>query len=247
MVSCAFVTGAGGALGGAIAERLAADGSPVAVVDIDRPAAEATVARIVEAGGDAAAITCDLRDSSAIENAFAHAERQLGAVKVLVNDAAMFPSGPFVDVTLETVDDTIAVNQRAYFLTAQLAARSMIDTGSGVIVNIASIVWHGRWDNMAPYVASKGYIVALTRALARELGPHHIRVNGVAPGAFPTAAEVAQHPDLEAYEREILASQAIKRRGRAEDVASLVSFLCSNESSFITGQTINVDGGWIMV
>ena len=247
MQSSAFVTGAGGALGGAIAERLAADGLPVAVVDIDGPAAEATAARIVEAGGEAAAITCDLRDGSAIEQAFADAERKLGSVKVLVNNAAMFPSGPFVDVTLETVDDTMAVNQRAYFLTAQLAARSMIAAGGGAIVNIASIVWHGRWDNMAPYVASKGYIVALTRALARELGPSHIRVNGVAPGAFPTAAEVSQHPDLEAYEREILASQAIKRRGRAEDVASLVSFLCGDESSFITGQTINVDGGWIMV
>jgi NAD(P)-dependent dehydrogenase (short-subunit alcohol dehydrogenase family) len=233
-------------LGGAIAERLAADGLPVAVVDIDRSAADATVARIVEAGGDAAAITCDLRDNSAIENAFDEVERQLGAVKVLVNNAAMFPSGPFVEVTLETLDETMAVNQRAYFLTAQLAARSMGGTG-GVIVNVASIVWHGWWDNMAPYVASKGYVVALTRALARELGPYDIRVNGVAPGAFPTAAEVAQHPDLEAYEREILTSQAIKRRGRAEDVASLVSFLCSDESSFITGQTINVDGGWIMV
>lgn len=242
----AFVTGAGGALGGAMAERLAADGFPVAVVDIDEPAADATAARILEAGGEAAAIRCDLRDHSAIEDAFVAAERRLGAVTALVNNAAVFPSGPFVDVTLETIDDTMAVNQRAYFLTAQLAARSMIETGGGVIVNVASIVWHGGWDNMAPYVASKGGIVALTRALARELGPQAIRVNGVAPGAFPTAAEAAQHPDLEAYEREILASQAIKRRGRAEDVASLVSFLCGNESSFITGQTINVDGGWIM-
>ena len=247
VLSSALVTGAGGALGGAIAERLAADGYPVAVLDIDRPAAEATAARIVEAGGDGTAIACDLRDERAIENAFAAAEQRLGAVKVLVNNAAMFPSGPFVDVTLETIDDTMVVNQRAYFLTGQLAARSMIGTGGGSIVNVASIVWHGWWGNMAPYVASKGYIVALTRALARELGPHDIRVNGVAPGAFPTAAEAAQHPDLESYEREILASQAIKRRGRAEDVASLVSFLCGDESSFITGQTINVDGGWIMV
>ena len=123
----------------------------------------------------------------------------------------------------------------------------MINSGGGVIVNIASIVWHGWWDNMTPYVASKGAIVALTRALARELGRHDIRVNGVAPGAFPTRAEELQHPDLEAYEREILASQSLKRRGRSEDVASVLSFLCSDESSFITGQTINVDGGWIMV
>ena len=242
----AFVTGAGGALGGAIAERLGADGLAVAVVDIDGPSAEATAGPILEAGGRATAIACDLRDAAAIERAFAAAEQRLGPVTALVNNAAVFPSGPFTEVTLETLDDTLAVNQRAYFLTAQMAARSMINAAGGVIVNVASIVWHGRWENMAPYVTSKGGVVALTRALARELGPHDIRVNAVAPGAFPTAAEAAQHPDLEAYEREILNAQAIKRRGRVDDVASLVSFLCGDESSFITGQTINVDGGWVM-
>jgi len=230
-------------LGGAIAERLAADGRPVAVVDVDHASAQATAARIASAGCTALAIGCDLRDASAIGTAFAEAEREIGPVDVLVNNAAVFPSGPFVDVSLDTLDDTIAVNQRACFVAAQLAARSMVATGGGVIVNIASIVWHGRWDNMSPYVTAKGAIVAMTRALARELGPHDIRVNAVAPGAFPTAAEVAQHPDLDAYEREILAAQALKRRGRSEDVASLVSFLSGSESSFITGQTINVDGG----
>jgi len=241
------VTGAGGELGGAIAARLADDGFAVAVVDVDRDAAEATASAITATGRRAEAITCDLRDAAAIERAYLEAERLLGPVKALVNNAAVFPSGPFVEVSLDTLDETTTVNQRAYFLTAQLAARSMIDTGGGAMVNVASIVWHGRWIEMAPYVAAKGAVVALTRALARELGPQSIRVNAVAPGAFPTAAEALQHADLEAYDREVLAAQAIKRRGRVDDVSSLVSFLCGDESSFITGQTINVDGGWIMV
>lgn len=242
----ALVTGAGGALGGVIADRLAADGCTVAAIDIDLDAAEATVERIVAAGGLAGALRCDVGDSDQLELVFAAVEREWGAVRILVNNAAVFPSGPFVDVTIEELDETIRVNQRAYFIAAQLAARSMIESGGGVIVNVASITWHGGWPNLAPYVASKGAIVALTRALATELGEHGVRVNAVAPGAFPTAAEAKQHPDLEAYEREIITAQALKRRGRLEDVASLASFLCSEESSFITGQTINVDGGWIM-
>lgn len=99
---------------------------------------------------------------------------------------------------------------------------------------------------MSPCVASKGAVVAMTRAMGRELGQYNIRVNAVAPGGFPTRAEALQHPDLEAYERQVLAAQALKRRGRVEEVAAVVAFLVSEESSFVAGQTINLDGGWIM-
>ena len=244
----ALVTGAGGALGGAIALRLAADGHAIAVVDIDHERAARTAKNIEGAGGVALAVQCDLRNPDAIGDAFAQTSSRLGPVSVLVNNAAVFPSGPFVEVSVEEHDDTITVNQRAYFLCSQHAARSMIDDGrGGSIVNIASITWHGFWTEMAPYVAAKGAIVAMTRALARELGPNEIRVNAVAPGAFPTEAERAQHDDLEAYEKRILDSQALKRRGTFEELAAAVSFLAGQDASFITGQTLNVDGGWVMV
>ncbi len=242
----ALVTGGGGAIGRAASVRLARDGHPVAVVDIDLSAAEDTAGQIESAGGVALPLECDLRDEEQIANAFGRAIATFGPIAVLVNNAAVFPSGPFADVSVDELDDTIAVNQRAYFLCAQQAARSMVDAGGGAIVNIASITWHGGWADMSPYVATKGAIVAMTRALATELGEHEIRVNAIAPGAFPTAAERAQHPDLDAYERVIIGSQALKRRGSFEELSAAISFLAGPESSFITGQTLNVDGGWIM-
>ncbi len=243
----AVVTGGGGGLGRAISRRLAADGMAVAVADIDTAAAEAVAGEVVASGGTASAFVCDLRSEDAIVAMFAEVAGELGPVDVLVNNAAVFPSGRFIDTPASDLDDTITVNQRAYFLCAREAARVMVPAGAGAIVNVASIVWHGYWTEMSPYVATKGAAIAMTRALARELGPHGIRVNAVAPGAFATEAERTQHPDLAAYERRILDSQAMKRRGRPEELAAAVSFLAGPESSFITGQTLNVDGGWVMV
>jgi NAD(P)-dependent dehydrogenase (short-subunit alcohol dehydrogenase family) len=115
----------------------------------------------------------------------------------------------------------------------------------GAIVNVGSITQHGGWGDLAAYVMTKGAAAALTRALATELGPDEIRVNCVAPGAFPTRAEEV-HTDRAAYSRRIIDSQALKRRGSDDELAAVVSFLVGPDSSFITGQTINVDGGWIM-
>jgi NAD(P)-dependent dehydrogenase (short-subunit alcohol dehydrogenase family) len=117
--------------------------------------------------------------------------------------------------------------------------------GSGRIINVSSITFFGHTPFLVPYVASKGALVGLTRALARELGEDGITVNAIAPGAFPTAAE-AIHPNPEAYNAFILEQQAVKRRGTPADIANAVLFLAAPETSFITGQLLVVDGGWVM-
>ncbi len=244
--TAAIVTGAGGGLGRAIAIRLAEDGHAVAVVDIDEDAATETAASVLAAGGAATSYVVDLRDREAIVAMVEHVDHNLGPVEILVNNAAIFPAGPFTDVTPEQYDDVITVNQRAYFFTAQAVVDLLVAADRpGAIVNLGSITQHGGWEDMVPYATTKGAAATFTRALATELGPREIRVNCVAPGAFPTPAE-DMHADPEAYSQRIIDSQALKRRGRLADVAAAVSFLAGPDASFITGQTLNVDGGWIM-
>ena len=243
--SGAFVTGAGGALGRAIAERLATDGLDVAVLDVDAAGLAGTVEAVEKAGGRALPLTVDLRDADAVEAAFARADDELGGVSVLVNNAAIYPARPFLDVPITEYDDVVAVNQRAYWVAAQAAARRMVPAGGGAIVNIASLTAHGALPDLAAYVSTKGAAMAFTRALARELGRHEIRVNTVSPGAFPTAAEEI-HADPEAYTRFVLDQQALKRRGTPRELAAVVSFLTGPDSSFVTGQCIEVNGGWVM-
>ncbi|WP_432103185.1 SDR family NAD(P)-dependent oxidoreductase [Streptomyces sp. bgisy091] len=241
----ALVTGAGGALGRATAARLAADGLDVALLDRDTEALERTAEEVRKAGARALALTTDLRDAAAIEAAVDRTTAELGPLRVLVNNAAVYPARPFLEVPLVEYEEVVAVNQRAYWVAAQAAARRMATTGGGSIVNIASITMHGGWDSLAAYVSTKGAAVSLTRALARELGREEIRVNCVSPGAFPTAAEEI-HEDPEGYTRHVLDHQALKRRGRPEELASVVSFLAGPDSSFVTGQTLEVNGGWVM-
>ncbi|WP_381801577.1 SDR family NAD(P)-dependent oxidoreductase [Streptomyces niveus] len=241
----ALVTGAGGALGRATASRLAADGFGVAVLDHDAELLERTVEQVRKAGSPVLALTTDLRDAAAIAAAVDRTATELGTLRVLVNNAAVYPSRPFLEVPLAEYEEVVAVNQRAYWVAAQAAARHMATTGGGAIVNVASITMHGGWDSLAAYVSTKGAAVAFTRALARELGPQEIRVNCVSPGAFPTAAEEI-HENPEVYTRHVLDHQALKRRGRPDELASVVSFLAGPDSTFITGQCVEVNGGWVM-
>jgi NAD(P)-dependent dehydrogenase (short-subunit alcohol dehydrogenase family) len=244
-LSIAVVTGAGGALGQAIARRLAVDGHAVAVVDIDADAVELTRKDVAAHGGAVRSWTLDVRDDEAVAEMFEVVALQSGGTGILVNNAAIRPNAPFLEITPAEYDDVHAVNQRGYWLCAQAAARQMIGLGGGAIVNIASIVTHGGWSGLASYAASKGAAVSLTRALASELGQHNIRVNTVSPGSYRTDDEENREDPAE-YNQFVLDHQALKRRGTADELAAVVSFLAGSDSSFVTGQTIEVNGGWVM-
>jgi len=233
----AIVTGAAGELGAAMVERLASDGYHVIAVARHR-AGDSGPGRSMQ-GDNIELVRADLEDMDSLASIF----DGVSGLRLLVNNAAIYPATPFNDVTVKEYDSVIAINQRAYFFMAQYAARLM-GTGSS-IVNVSSITVHGGWEHLAPYVSTKAAAVGMTRALARELGPRGIRVNAISPGAIPTQAERII-PDREAYDAHVLSRQSIKRRGTPADCAACVSFLASEDASFITGQTLEVDGGWVM-
>ena len=241
----ALVTGAGGALGRAIAERLGRDGFSLALTDVDPRSLDQTKNLVCSTGVPVCSTVTDLMDIQEIGALFGFVHASAGPISVLVNNAAIYPLTPFLEVAVEEYDRVQAVNQRGYWVCAQMAARDMRQIGQGAIVNVASITMHGGWPGLAAYVTTKGGAVALTRALARELGPIEIRVNAVSPGAFPTKAEQI-YEDPEAYSADVIEHQSLRRRGRPEELAAVVSFLAGDDSSFVTGQTIEVNGGWVM-
>lgn len=239
-------TGAAGGLGLPAALAFLDRGATVVVVDND-PAKLAALERATPAAARDRlhALGSDLSDLAAFRADITGVAEAIGGYDIVINNAAIYPSKPFEDYTIEEHQRVQRINVDAGIVAVQVALPTMRARHWGRIINIASVTVYGGWALLSPYVASKGALIGLTRAWAREFGAYGITVNAVSPGAFPTDAE-AIHPDPEGYARHVLDHQAVKRRGDPADIAAALTFLASDEAGFITGQTLNVDGGWIM-
>ena len=194
--------------------------------------------------GEAIAVEADVSDPEQIEAVATRAQEAFGGTDILVNNAAIYPIGPWHEADAAEWDAVFATNVRGYFLLAKAVRPQMLARGGGSIVNVASVTFYWGEAGLVSYVASKGAVIGFTRSLAREAGPEGIRVNAVAPGAFPTAA-TAIHDDQDALSEGVLAAQSIKRRGEVEDVARAIAFFAGDDSGFVSGQTLLVDGGWM--
>ena len=240
----AVVTGAATGIGRATAELLAARGARVVAAGLQGERLREVAAGIVAAGGEAVAVEVDIAQEGAAETVADATRDAFGGADVLVNNAAIYPIGPWHEASAAEWDAVFATNVRSYFLLARALRPQMIARGGGSIVNVASVTFFWGEVELLSYVASKGAVVGFTRSLAREAGPEGIRVNAVAPGAFPTAA-TAIHADQDKLWRDVLEAQSIKRRGEVEDVARAIAFFAGDDSGFVSGQTLLVDGGWM--
>lgn len=237
-------TGAAGGLGLETTVEMLRSGAKVVAID-NNPA---KVAALQEAAAGLDGLTVamlDLSDLVGLRAGLENLSDKVGGFDVVINNAAIYPSKSFEAYSIEEMQLVQRINVDAGIVCVQVALPHMKATGRGRIINISSVTISGGWSDLTPYVQSKMALVGLTRSWAREFGRHGITVNAVAPGAFPTDAEKI-HPDLPAYEKRIYEHQALQRRGAPADIANILMFLASDAASFITGQTIHVDGGWIM-
>jgi 3-oxoacyl-[acyl-carrier protein] reductase len=244
----AVVTGAARGIGAAIARGFAREGANV-VIHYRGHADEAlaTVAAIEAAGGQALAFQADLTVRGTPEALVAATVERFGTVDILVNNAGWFPRRPWHEIDEDDWDRMLAINLKAHFLCCKAAYPHMRARRWGRMINISSVTFWKGHVGLAHYVAAKGGLIGFTRTVAREVGDEGITVNAATPGAILTETEFELFGDQEeATLAELLRVQSIPRRGQADDLVGVCLFLASDESAFVTGQTINVDGGWMM-
>jgi 3-oxoacyl-[acyl-carrier protein] reductase len=241
----AIVTGAGTGIGRAIALELARQGCDVVVNDISATNAESVAQEIGTMTRRGLPICADVSDETAVEKMIDIAAESFGRIDILVNNAGVLATGPLTEITTEVWDRTCAINLRGVFLCSKAVYARMLGQGSGVIINIASVAGKrgGGLHGNACYAATKGGVIALTKSIAREGGPHGIRANAIAPALIQTDM-LSSMPEKNLLS--ILETLPLRRHGKAQDVATAVCFLASDAASFITGEIMDVDGGLMM-
>jgi NAD(P)-dependent dehydrogenase (short-subunit alcohol dehydrogenase family) len=237
----AVVTGAAGGLGSEFCEALGREGARV-VVGVDVADQSATAERVAAVGGHYVSLTADITSEVACAEVAEQVRAQDGAATILVNNAGVFPVVPFLDTSLEEWRRIHALNVEGTFLMTRALLPPMLEGGWGRVVNIASaVVWLGP-PGMVAYTASKAALIGMTRALASELGDTGVTVNAITPGLTRTTTALTSAVNEQFPQ--VIANQAVPHAEEARDVVSSLLFLCDEGSAFVTGQSINVDGGF---
>jgi 3-oxoacyl-[acyl-carrier protein] reductase len=240
----AMVTGSATGIGNAVARLFAEHGASLLLIDRNQPPNEATAVEFEKAGTKVRAVGLDLRNRAGIDAIVKDALDYFGSVDILINNAGIYPRKAFLETSEQEWDEMQDVNLKSMFHTTQAVLPGMIARRAGKIVNISSVTFHLGVANLVHYVASKGGVIGLSRALARETGEHNVHVNCITPGAVLVEAEktVVTDDQIQAF----VSEQSLKRRILPIDIARVCLFLSSELSDGMTGQVLNVDGGWFM-
>ncbi len=242
-----MVTGGGSGMGRAICHHLARQGRQVAALDIDGDAADEVAKEVQAEGGTAVGAGVDVSDRAAIDAALGEVRAGLGPIGIMVTSAGIEGFEDFLDIDIDAWDRMIAVNLTGTFHCLQAAVPDMIEVGWGRIVTISSSSAQSGTRRMSHYVASKGGVIALTKALALDLAPKGITVNTIPPGVIDTPMmRRPMESGAMAGMEQVLARAPLGRAGTPDDIAVACAFLCSDEAGYITGQQINVNGGWYL-
>jgi len=242
----ALITGGGGEIGGAIAQRFAAAGAAIMIADIRRDQAEAMAAAIVGKGGQAAAVRANVAVAEDAEKSVRHAVERFGKLTTLVNVAAnVTPDGTVETLTLDDWNDALAVNLTGAFLMCKYAVPEIRKAGGGTIINIASQLGQIGVAGRAPYTTSKAALIQFTKCLAADHAADGIRANTLSPGGVDTARILRRFESREAANRARGPAYLLGRPGRADEIAAGSLFLASEESSFMTGADLLLDGGYL--